>query len=212
MFCTFFSMLYVILCKNRAILYQELDSSLMINILGTEELSERLLVYFVKVLALEFNFERATCFAHCQRGHFMPWNYSGADQRKHQSSASLVFVRGIHRWPVNCPHKWPVTRKNVSIWWRHYGYNGNNQPLSAKFPDDSKHFSLTWVFKFVQRLLASPNPVQVGKMSSSWHVVKQVVIGEPVSVPATGLLLWNEGNILFSWIDFLHTFHLDSNA
>ena len=30
---------------------------------------------------------------------------SGADQRKHQSSASLAFVRGIHRWPVDSPHK-----------------------------------------------------------------------------------------------------------
>ena len=37
--------------------------------------------------------------------------YSGADQRKHQSSASLAFVRGIHRRPVNSPHKGPVTRK-----------------------------------------------------------------------------------------------------
>ena len=37
--------------------------------------------------------------------------YSGADQRKHQSSALLAFVRGIHRWPVNSPHKGPVTRK-----------------------------------------------------------------------------------------------------
>ena len=37
--------------------------------------------------------------------------YSGADQSKHQSSASLAFVWGIHRGPVNCPHKWPVTRK-----------------------------------------------------------------------------------------------------
>ena len=36
---------------------------------------------------------------------------SGADQRKHQSPASLAFVRGIHRWPVNSPHKGPVTRK-----------------------------------------------------------------------------------------------------
>ena len=35
----------------------------------------------------------------------------GADQRKHQSSASLAFVCGIHRWPVNSPHKRPVTRK-----------------------------------------------------------------------------------------------------
>ena len=37
--------------------------------------------------------------------------YSGADVRKHKSSPSLAFVRGIHRWPVNSPHKWPVTRK-----------------------------------------------------------------------------------------------------
>ena len=40
---------------------------------------------------------------------------SGADQRKHQSSASLAFVRGIHRWPVNSPHKSPVTRKMFSF-------------------------------------------------------------------------------------------------
>ena len=31
--------------------------------------------------------------------------YSVADQRKHQSSASLTFVRGIHRLPVNSPLK-----------------------------------------------------------------------------------------------------------
>ena len=37
--------------------------------------------------------------------------YLDADQRKHQSSASLAFVWGIHRRPVNSPHKWPVTRK-----------------------------------------------------------------------------------------------------
>ena len=39
--------------------------------------------------------------------------YPGADQSKHQSSASLAFVWGIHRGPVNSPHKWPVTRKIV---------------------------------------------------------------------------------------------------
>ena len=37
--------------------------------------------------------------------------YLGVNQRKHQSSASLAFVREIHRGPVNFPHKWPVTRK-----------------------------------------------------------------------------------------------------
>ena len=49
--------------------------------------------------------------------------YSDADQRKHQSFASLAFVQGIHRWPVNSPHKWPVTRKmfpldDVIMKWR----------------------------------------------------------------------------------------------
>ena len=41
--------------------------------------------------------------------------YSGADQRKHQSSTSLAFVRRIHRRPVNSPHKGPVTRKMFSF-------------------------------------------------------------------------------------------------
>ena len=40
---------------------------------------------------------------------------SGLDQRTHQSPASLAFVRGIHRWPVNSPHKGPVTRKMFSF-------------------------------------------------------------------------------------------------
>ena len=34
----------------------------------------------------------------------------GTDQRKHQSSSSLAFVRGIHWWTVNALHKGPVTR------------------------------------------------------------------------------------------------------
>ena len=33
------------------------------------------------------------------------------DQRKHQSSVSLAFMGGIHRWRVNSPHKGPLTRK-----------------------------------------------------------------------------------------------------
>ena len=36
---------------------------------------------------------------------------SCADQRKHQISASLAFVRGMHQWPLNSPHKGSVTRK-----------------------------------------------------------------------------------------------------
>ena len=36
---------------------------------------------------------------------------SGVDRGKHQSSASLAFVRGIYQSPVNSPHKWPVMRE-----------------------------------------------------------------------------------------------------
>ena len=46
---------------------------------------------------------------------FKSLSASGADQRKHQSSASLAFVQGIHRWPVNSPHKWPVRQKMFPI-------------------------------------------------------------------------------------------------
>ena len=37
--------------------------------------------------------------------------YSGADQRRHQSSASSAFARGIHQWRVDSSHNGPVTRK-----------------------------------------------------------------------------------------------------
>ena len=37
--------------------------------------------------------------------------HSDVDQRKHDSSASMAFVWGIHRRTVNSTHKWPVTRK-----------------------------------------------------------------------------------------------------
>ena len=42
---------------------------------------------------------------------------SGADQRNQQSSASLAFVRGIHRW---FPSQRASNAENVSIWWRHH--------------------------------------------------------------------------------------------
>ena len=60
---------------------------------------------------------------------------SGADQRKHQSSASLAFLLGINRWPVNSPHKGPVTQKmftfhdviiTIWMWWKFH-------LLSSKF-------------------------------------------------------------------------------
>ena len=63
--------------------------------------------------------------------------YSDADQRKHQSSASLAFVRGIHRGPVNSPHKWPATRKMfpfddvIMLGWVSEGNHILQQPLDV---------------------------------------------------------------------------------
>ena len=59
--------------------------------------------------------------------------YSGVDQRKHQNSASLAFVRGIHRGPVNSPHKCLVMRKMFPfddvIMMTAYGYGNHNRCL-----------------------------------------------------------------------------------
>ena len=47
---------------------------------------------------------------------------SDADQRKHQSSTSLAFVRGTigHRWTALTK---PSNAENVPIWWRHHDIN-----------------------------------------------------------------------------------------
>ena len=47
--------------------------------------------------------------------------YSGADQRIHQSSASLAFVWGIHRWII--PAQMASNAENVSKWWRHHVFD-----------------------------------------------------------------------------------------
>ena len=46
--------------------------------------------------------------------------YSGTDESKHQSSASLAFVRGIHRGHGEFPAQMASNAENVSIWWRHH--------------------------------------------------------------------------------------------
>ena len=43
--------------------------------------------------------------------------YSNADKKNHQRSASLAFVRGIHR---GFPAQMASNAENVSIWWRHH--------------------------------------------------------------------------------------------
>ena len=65
--------------------------------------------------------------------------YWGTDQRKHQSSAPLAFVRGIHRWPVNSMHKWPVMRKMfpfddvIMLWYLHFETRTNWSTFCSHF-------------------------------------------------------------------------------
>ena len=77
--------------------------------------------------------------------------YTGADQRKHQSSASLAFVRGIHRWPVNSPHKGPVTRKTFPfddvIMWTviiNYKYNRYFSHQHTCISINIRNLTLVW--------------------------------------------------------------------
>ena len=44
--------------------------------------------------------------------------YWGTDRRKHQCSASLAFVEGIHTGEF--PAQMASNAENVSIWWRHH--------------------------------------------------------------------------------------------
>ena len=91
--------------------------------------------------------------------------YSSANQRKHQSSASLAFLRGIHRWPVNSPHKGPVTwkmfpfdgvimyaRYQASVSWFNKVYTGITGP------------EYVWM-----KLLRSPSMGDIEPLTEAWR-------------------------------------------
>ena len=64
-------------------------------------------------------------------------------QRKHQSSASLAFVRGIHQWPVESPHKGPVTRKIIPF---------DDVIINSQFVTASTQCVLTVIGKYIWRI------------------------------------------------------------
>ena len=94
---------------------------------------------------------------------------SGAGQRKHQSSASLAFVRGIHRWPV----KWPVTQKMFPFEDVIMHIFFSLQPLPAVH--SVKHQVLQLQFSRLSRVgvIASPSSVLVTEFcvrkGITWH-------------------------------------------
>ena len=84
--------------------------------------------------------------------------YSDADQRKHQSSASLAFVRRIHGGTVNSLHKGPVTRKmfsfdDVIMRYQPIGLLFWNSSWWYDHFDKREHFPRYWPFvRWIRRL------------------------------------------------------------
>ena len=92
--------------------------------------------------------------------------FAGADQRKHQSSATQAFVRGIRRWPVNCRLMWisiqshwqpSLTLFLVPLWipsnfaiWHILIITIIKENMSNVLPHDDvikwKHFQRYWPF------------------------------------------------------------------
>ena len=85
--------------------------------------------------------------------------YSDADQRKHQSSTSLAFLRGIHRGPVNSPHKLPVTRKMLpfdDVIMRRIIFHGRCFAMdinSLKLYQSNSNWYMFWIITFHVRVV-----------------------------------------------------------
>ena len=77
---------------------------------------------------------------------------SGAEQRRHQSSASLAFVRGIPRWPVNSPHKGPVTRKMFLFHYVIMGYGPSGHGVYLIYASILFTRVLAWGYRFIDTL------------------------------------------------------------
>ena len=82
---------------------------------------------------------------------------SGANQRKHQNSSPLAFLRGIHRSPVNSPQR-DSNAENVFLWWSHHVNMTVN--LTSMFPAERNRIGMT---RWTPRLLVSWAPSQYQK-------------------------------------------------
>ena len=100
--------------------------------------------------------------------------YSGADERKHQSSSSLAFLKRIHQWLVHSPHKGTVTQKMfpfddvimtlqdlIHLWkWRGSWINNNLQQNPKSHPDMMVSVKAAWISPSVMvPLIEVPNAV-----------------------------------------------------
>ena len=122
--------------------------------------------------------------------------YSGADQRKQQSSALLAFVMGIHRWPVNFLAQRASNTENVSICWRHHDLHhlsahtgpwlADSEPPANSKPPASQIKNSGWVTGFLTSLIArfmgptwgpsAADRTQMGPMLTPWTFLSGMII------------------------------------
>ena len=110
---------------------------------------------------------------------------SGADQRKHQSSASLAFVQGIHRWPVNSPHKRPVTREMFPFDDVIMTRMSAKRDISTLWTNPSGHTSKSWCefgFEYWH-----PNSRPCRRVPIQWNDVTWVTYPSQIAMTAQSL-------------------------
>ena len=95
------------------------QSAIMLNTKGHSEVAEHYLevsymlyaMYDIVFSSLQWRHNRHNSVLNHQPHHCLLNRLFRCRSKKHQSSASLAFVWGIHRWPMKSPHKWPVTQQ-----------------------------------------------------------------------------------------------------
>ena len=123
--------------------------------------------------------------------------YSDADQRKHQSSASLAFVRGIHRGPVNSPHKWPVTQEMFPFDYAIMEYDNTLQWRNNEHDGVWNHRHLDFTQAFAQAQIKKTLKLRVTGLCEGIH-------RWPVNSPHKGSLMRKmfqfDDVIIFLWL------------
>ena len=110
-------------------------------------------VYFGVCITLRWRHNGRDSVSNHQPHHCLLNRLFRRSSKKYQSSASLAFVRGIHRWPVKSPHKGTVTRKmfpfhDVIMWTHMNCISTNTKQSTAKLFVES----IDRIYTFPQKL------------------------------------------------------------
>ena len=130
---------------------------------------------------------------------------SGADQRKHQSSASLAFLRVTDEFPAHCRAS---NAENVSIWWRHYATvpSVTANLTSWRLSVFNAHRDLCAYVTFVSKAnIYGPHVISHNTLKNSWT---RDVDGRTLKIDENNnwYILWSSNPLarfFFTWFERL---------